>query len=114
MYKAIALQMYQTNYSAECVALSAIQGGTIVLSAYCGNNFFPTAGIQADLLSIENAVNNQIGGNSTRKVLMESVTGETMLQNQCNMNVNVIIYDIIARQDINSETALNWGPWAPN
>ena len=45
---------------------------------------------------------------------MESVTGETMLQNQCNVNVHVILYNIITRQDINSETALNWGRLAPN
>ena len=60
------------------------------------------------------AVTTQIGGNGTRKVLMESVTGETMLQNQCNMNVCVILYDIIARQDMVSETTLTWGPWALN
>ena len=114
VYKAIAPQMYQTNCSGDCTAVSGKQGGTICFSAFCGKDVYTTAGIQPDLLSIENAINAQIGGNVTRKALLESVTGEVMLQNQCNMNVRVILYDIIARQDMFSETSLTWGNWAPN
>ena len=113
-YKAIAPQIYQTNISGYCPVTSGKQNTCNVASAFCGNNVFVTQGIQADLLSINNAVNTMNGGNVTRKYLLESVSGEIMLQNQTNMNTRVILYDIIARRTIDSQTALNTGPWMPS
>ena len=75
---------------------------------------YPSQAIQPDLLSMSNAIFTKIGGNSTRRVLRESVSGEVMLHNQDNMNVRVILYDIIARKNLDSQTNLTWGSWAPN
>ena len=98
-YKGVVAQMYQTNLSGIAVCTSGKQQCYIVSSAFCGNDVYPAQGIQADLLSIENVLQGQLGGNSTKRVLFESVSGETMLQNQCSTNVRVIIYDIIARKN---------------
>ena len=96
-----------------CTVGSGKQVQQIVASAFCGNDVFPSQGVQPDLMSINSAINTQNGGNVTRKFLLESVSGEVMLQNQCNMNFRVILYDIIARRNIDSQTSLNWGVWAP-
>ena len=53
------------------------------------------------------------GGNATRNVLFESVTGEVMIQNQCNWNVCGIHYDVIARKTLNSQTNVDWGHGHP-
>ena len=29
------------------------------------------------------------------------------------MNIRVVLYDIIARRSLDSQTAITWGPWAP-
>ena len=73
-----------------------------------------TQGIQMNLLSIKNAINTSVGGNTTRKVLFELVSGEVMIQNQCNLNVRVIHYDDIARKNLDSHSSAGWGSWAPN
>ena len=49
-----------------------------------------------------------------REFSLKSVAGETLLQNQYTVNVRVILYDIIVRKHIDSQTALTWGAWAPN
>ena len=71
----------------------------VVASAFCGNNVYSVNGIQPDLLSLSTALQGNIGGNSTKRVLYESVSGEVMLQNQDNMNVCIILYGIIARKE---------------
>ena len=113
-YKGVAAQMYQTNCSGVLDVTSGHQATAIVGSAFCGNGIYVNQGIQNDLASIETSVQTTIGGNVTKRVLFESVSGEIMLQNQCTMNVRVILYDIIARKNLDSQTALTWGAWAPN
>ena len=113
-YKGVAAQLYHTNLSGIAACTSGKQQCYIVSSAFCGNDVYPAQGIQADLLSIENVLQTQLGGNSTKRVLFESVSGETLLQNQCNMNVQIILYDIIAQRSLDSQTNLNFGAWAPN
>ena len=88
--------MYQTNLAGSCNVISGVQTYCIVASTFCGNDVYPAQGIQSDLLAIENVLQTQLGGNSTKRVLFKSVSGETLLQNQCNMNVQIILYDIIA------------------
>ena len=114
VYKAIAPQIYQTNISGYCPVTSGRQNNCIVASAFCGNNVYVTQGIQSDLLSINNAISTMNGGNVTRKFLLESVSGEVMLQNQTNMNTRVVLYDIIARRSVDSQTSLNVGVWMPS
>ena len=113
-YKGVAAQMYQTNLAGQADCTSAHQQTYIVSSAFCGNGVYIGQGIQSDLASIETAVTTTIGGNVTKKILFESVAGETLLQNQCTMNVRVILYDVIARKNLDSQTAITWGNWSPN
>ena len=62
---------------------------------------------------MNNAINTHNGTNSTQNIHLESVSGEVMLQNQANMNIRVVLYNIIARRSLDSQTAITWGPWAP-
>ena len=96
LYKGIAPQILQTNISGAAVTTSGKQNVFIVASAFCGNDVYPTQGIQPDLLTINNAISTLNGGNIARKMLLESVSGEVLLQNQSNMNTCVILYDVIA------------------
>ena len=114
MYIDISAQMYQTHVSGLAECTSGKQTAYLVGSAFCGNDMYVNQGVQLDLLSIENVVNTIFSGNATRKVLFESVSVEIMLQNQCYMNVCVIRYDIIARKNLDSQSAIAWGAWAPN
>ena len=84
-YNAIASQMHRTNVS----------GVAEVGSRHSIESF-----IHRDLSSKETGV-AEVG---SRKVLFESVT----LQNQCNMNIHVILYDIIARKNLDSQTNISW------
>ena len=95
IYKAIAVQLYQTNVSGYCPVTSAGKhNNAIVASAFCGNNVFVAQAIQSDLPSMNHGISNMNGGYITRKFLLESISGEVMLQNQTNMNTRVILYDI--------------------
>ena len=86
-YKAVAAQIYQPNSAgiAESDVTSAHQATYIVGSAFCGNGVYTGHSIQSHLASIEAAVTTTIGGNTTKRILFESVSGEIMLQNQCNI-----------------------------
>ena len=112
-YKGVAAQIYQTNVAGVLTCTSGVQNQTIVNSLYCGSDVYETTGVQADLEYIFNAIGTWNGGNATRRTLLETVSGETMLQNQCNVNVRVILYDIICRRDLDSQTAISWGPTNP-
>ena len=79
--------MYQTNSAGIADVTPGHQATYIVGSAFCGNGVYTGHSIQADLSSIETAVQTTIGGDTTKRVLFESVSGEIMLQNQCTMNV---------------------------
>ena len=73
--------MCQTNELSVATVESGKQSTFIVGSAFCGNYVHPTQGIRTDLLLIENAINSSAGGNSTRKLLFKSVSGEVKMQN---------------------------------
>ena len=108
-YKAVSSQMYQTNISGSCNVTSGVHTGVIYRSkCFLRNNVYPSLAIQPYLLSTSNTINGSVGGNSTRKVLYQSVSGEVMLHNQDNMNVRVIPYDIIARKNLDSQINLTF------
>ena len=81
--------MYQVNCSGYSTCTSGVQQYGIVTSLFCGSGVYKTQGIQADLEYIHGAIANQNGGNSPRRFLLQSVSGETTLQIQANMNVCV-------------------------
>ena len=51
------------------------------------------------------------GVNVPRKFLLESVSGEIMLQNQTNVNTRVILNDIIPRKSLDSQIAPTYCSW---
>lgn len=53
-----------------------------------------------------NAISQKVNSNQTNKVLFQSVSSEALLTNQDTGNVNVVLYDIIARRDLSTQTNL--------
>nr|WAE42308.1 MAG: capsid protein [Cressdnaviricota sp.] len=92
-WKALAKNYYGINTGFRHTQTVGLQGAVIV------NTMFTYADV--------NNISQKINAVQTNKFLIKSCSAETLITNQDSGNVNIVLYDIIARRDLSTSSNLS-------